>query len=692
MSRFTRPALLAVSLLLVSFPLAAAGVEGRWKGTIDVPGTKLEVEIDLEPAPPGWKGDITIPAQGARDLPLEAIAVEGRKASFRIAGVPGSPAFEGMLSEDGQVLSGTFSQGGGSFPFTLSRAPVEDRATRLQGLDALIASALKDWEVPGLAMAIVADGEVIYAKGHGLRDVARKLPMTADTLLPIGSATKAFTTFALGTLVDEGKVAWDDPVSKHLPWFRLSETDLTAQMTVRDLVTHRSGLPRHDLVWYNNQELTRREIVERLATLEKSAPIRSRFQYNNLMYLTAGFLIEELTGKPWEDAVRERILAPLGMSRTNFADAVSAADPDHARPYRTRKHETSEIPFREVGNMGPAGSINSSVNEMTRWVRMLLGDGTLEGTRLVQASTWRELRTPQVAISALPQDPELTPASYAHGWFVDAFRGHLRTHHGGNIDGFSALVTLFPNDGIGIVALANGNGTPLPGLMTLHAAEMLFDSGRKDWNAQALARNAQFDEAEEKAEAKKTATRVPNTKPSHRLEEYAGDYEAPGYGRLRIEKTGPSLVAVYNGIATPLEHWHYDVFNGLRSDDPTFEDTRFQFRSDVNGNVAELVAPFEPFVDPIVFTRRPAAWMTDPAALGKFEGEYVLGPQAMRVHLRGASLVLSIQGQRPYELVPAADGWFDLSGLSGFRLRFLPDGSIELQQPNGLFTATKKEG
>lgn len=680
-----------ILLLFAAGVSFAADATGRWTGAIQLPGAKLDVEVDLAKSGETWGGDITIPAQGARDLPLDAVSVEGDSTSFRITGIPGEPTFRGTVSQDGETMTGTFTQGGQSFPFELTRGAKTDWAARLAGFDDRVASALEEFEVPGVAIAIVADGELVYAKGHGLRDIAGSLPMTSDTLMPIGSATKAFTTFAIGTLVDEGKVGWDEPVLRYLPFFRLNDPDLTARMIVRDLVTHRSGFPRHDLVWYNNEDLNRRELVERLEHLEPSAPIRARFQYNNLMYLTAGHLIEELTGKRWEDAVRDRILTPLGMTRTNFQDAVSVRDPDHAKPYREREDKLEEVPFREVGEMGPAGSINSSANEMTRWIRMLLAGGSWDGTQIIQPTTWRELRTPQVAIANLPQDPEFSPSTYAHGWFVDSYRGHLRTHHGGNIDGFSALVTLFPNDGVGMVALANANGSPVPGLMTLHAADLMFELPKKDWAGEALERRKKGEAANEEAEKKKNVLRVRGTRPSHPLADYAGDYSAPGYGALRVEKKGDSLLATYNRIATPLEHWHFDVFNGLRNpDDPTFEDMKYQFETDLNGNVTAVTVGFEPNVEPIAFRKQAAAWMSDPAALAKFTGEYELGPQTARVELRGERLVLSLQGQPPYELVPGSEGWFDFERLKGFRVRFTDASTMEIQQPNGLFTAKRK--
>lgn len=682
MSAMKLKALLLLLFVCVAMPLFAE----RWEGAVALPTGNLQVQIDLD----GGKGDITIPAQGAHDLPLTAIVVDGTKMSFQIEGVPGTPAFAGTVT--GDKFEGTFSQGGASFPFSLARVADADPAASLADVDAFITDALKSWDVPGVAVAVVAEGRVVYAKGFGQRNVALKLPMTADTLLPIGSVTKSFTTLTLGMLVDEGKLEWDKPLRTYLPEFRAADDILTARLTPRDLVTHRSGLPRHDLTWYNNQDLTRRQIVERLAHLGPSEDLRSRWQYNNLMFLTGGFLIEELTGKPWEDVVRNRVLTPLRMTRSNFKDADSATDADHARGYREEKSRILEMPFREVGNMGPAGSINSSVREMGNYALLHLSRGKFEGKQLVQPTTIQEMHTPHVAIGALPEEPSVSPASYGLGWFIDSYRGHHRVYHGGNIDGFSALLTFFPNDNVAVVALANANGSGLPGVLTQHLADRMLKLPVRDWNSEALGRRALARKAGDDAEKKKAATRKSGTKLSHAIADYAGDYEHPGYGVLRVEKlAGDKLQATYNGIVTPLEHWHYDVFNGAKNEaDPTFEDMKYNFRTDMAGNVFAVEAMFEPRVEPILFRKRPDARFSDPAYLSRFLGDYELGAQKIVLALRGTKLVLAIANQRPYELEPDIDGWFNLKGLSGFRARLTGD-TLELSQPNGLFTATRKK-
>ena len=281
--------------------------------------------------------------------------------------MPGDPAFTGKLDAGHKTIKGTFTQGGKSFPFRLEAGidPVMSAKGALIGFDSFVNEAIKAWEVPGLALGIVKDGRIILAQGYGFRDIEGKLPVTPKTLFAIGSCTKAFTTFVMGTLVDEGKLDWDAPVRNYIPEFRMYDRVATELMTPRDLVTHRSGLPRHDLVWYN-ATISRKKIVDRLPYLVPSETFRSKFQYNNLMFMTAGYLVERVTGQSWEDTVRHRIFEPLGMTGSNFSVKDSQKTADFAKPYADRDDKVVEVPFRDISNAGPAGSINSNVEDMAR--------------------------------------------------------------------------------------------------------------------------------------------------------------------------------------------------------------------------------------------------------------------------------------------------------------------------------------
>ena len=671
---------------------------GHWVGEVDVPGTKLDFDIDFALKPDGgWSGDISIPMQNAKDLPLVNITLKGKDVSFEISGVPGSPTFKGVLSEDGQKISGELTQGGQTFPFTMNRsADLKTQAKQaLAGFDEIVAKGLQGLNIPGIALAIIVEDEVVLAKGYGFKDLENKAPMTPDTLLAIGSASKAFTVFALGTLVDEGKLDWDTPLRNYIPWFRLYDSFASERLTPRDTVTHRSGLPRHDLLWYNNTAVSREDLVRRLAYLKPSADLREVWQYNNLMFLTAGYLVEVLTGKTWEDSVRAQVLNPLGMKRTNFSVTESQKDADFALPYREREGKIEKIPFRSLTNMGPAGSINSSVNEMSQWVLVHLNGGKLKDRQIINPQTVQDMHLAHMPTGETPEIPEVTPANYGMGWFVDSYRGHGRIHHGGNIDGFSAMVSMLSQDRVGFVVLANKNGTGLPELLIRHATDLILGLEAKDWVGEAAKSKVKGDEATKEAEKKKAARRVLNTRPSHKLEDYAGDYFHPGYGDLKVTVEKGRLAFAYNNIMTPLDHWHYDIFNGLRAADSVFENFKMNFITDANGNVARLEAPFEATLEPIVFEKKPDARLFDSAYLQKFVGKYLLIEQVITISLKGNVLFASIPGAPEMELVPGLGDEFTLKHVKVVSLRFKMDDkgnvlAVELFQPGGVFEAKRQ--
>jgi hypothetical protein len=314
-----------------------------------------------------------------------------------------------------------------------------------------------------------------------------------------------------------------------------------------------------------------------------------------------------------------------------------------------------------------------------------LGDAHKE---LIQPATLRELHTPQMAIAALPAEPDFGPASYAMGWVVDTYRGHLRIWHNGAIDGFTAEVALFPNDDVAVAAFANSDGSGLPDVLSLHAADRALALPPKDWSGMRLARRAAARAAQKNAAAKKEATRK-NAPASHPLDDYAGDYENHGYGTLHIARNGEALTATYNGVVAPLQHWHYDVWSPMKTDDPLLENLKFKFDTDFDGNVAAVEVPFEPAVAAAVFTKKPDAKLSDPAVLQRYTGKYLMGPTLLAVDLRGDHLVLTLATQAPRKLVPAIDGWFDVDGLSGFRVQFNGD-TLAFSQPSGLFEAKRQ--
>ncbi|MBI1761503.1 MAG: serine hydrolase [Acidobacteria bacterium] len=683
--------------LLSALAFAQSQIPGHWEGAIQLPGAPLAIQVDVKVGADGkLAATITIPAQGARDLPLTNFTTGIDDLSFDLPNVPGEPKFRGSFVSKDKIL-GAFTQSGQSFPCNLERKadPGTDTKAMLASLDALINDGLKKFDVPGMSIAVVKGKEIIYAKGFGYRDVEKQLPVTPDTLFAIGSCSKAFTTFVLGTLVDDGKVEWDQPVRTYIPWFRMNEASVTERLSVRDLVTHRSGLPRHDLVWYNNYDASREQLVRRLPYLELSADLRARFQYNNLMFVTAGYLTEVLTGKTWEAAVRERVFAPLDMQRTNFAVTDSQKDADFAYPYAKRDDKVVKLPFRPITNIGPAGSINSSANEMAHWVITHLNGGQYNGKRVAAAATVNELHQPQMATGAPSTRPDISAQDYGMGWFIDTYRGHQRVHHGGNIDGFSANAVLFPNDGYGIVVLTNLNGTPLRELIVRELADRLFKLEAVPWLNAGAGELAMSEAALKVGSQRKTVARVSGTQAAHKLDDYAGDYEHPGYGVLKVALREGKLQFTYNGINAPLEHWHYETFNALKGEDPTFEDAKLTFQTDANGNVVNLSALMEPSVNEIVFKKKPAAQWFEAAYLARFVGDYTLINQTISVSLRGNTLIAQAPGAPPQELIPGVDGGFTLKQSRAQTWYFTTDGQgqvtgIEVRQRGAVLNAKRK--
>jgi len=342
--------------------------------------------------------------------------------------------------------------------FLYSPLPAKKKAPKvnLKGFPEFVEKAMKGWKVPGLAISIVKDGKVVFAEGFGFCDVKKGLKVTPQTLFAIGSSSKAFTATAMGILVDECKLDWDNPVREYLPSFKLKDLFAAERMTHRDLVCHRSGLPRHDAIWYG-ASANRKELFNRLAYLEPSKDFRTIFQYQNLMFMTAGYLVGQIAGKTWEKFVQERILNPLGMNDGNFSVEDSKKAPDFALPYMEKKDKVIEIPFRNIDAVGPAGSINSNVMDMAKWVLLNLNKGKHGEKQIISEASLKQIHSPQMVMGEMfpgfEKYNELFYDNYGMGWMITFYKGHLLLHHGGGIDGFTALVSFMPRDNMGIVVL-----------------------------------------------------------------------------------------------------------------------------------------------------------------------------------------------------------------------------------------------
>ncbi len=477
-------------------------------------------------------------------------------------------------------------------------------AKTVKKIDTFIDEARADWNVPGVAVAIVQGKKLVYAKGFGLADVESGRAVNQNTVFAIGSSSKAFTAASVLQLVDDGLVELDKPVLDYLPDFRMHDDYVTNHMTVRDLLCHRSGLPRHDLVWYGSPD-SRTEIFQKLKYLEPSAGFREVFQYQNLMYMTAGYLVGQMRNSTWEKEVQDRILNPLGMARANFSVAKMAEDPNHALPYFLQKDKLIKMDYRNIDAVGPAGSINASVTEMSRWLMVQLNGGLYNGESIISSGSIAQAHTSNMIVPGawagpLAIDNAGGPTTYGLGWFISTHKGHKTIQHGGNIDGYSAMVAMLPQDSIGVVVLTNLNGNPLPGIIRNYIFDLMLDEDPKDWNGDLLKIRADNLVRQDSATNGEDLKQVKGTSPSHKTAAYAGTYTHPAYGTMTVKAAGDSLDFSYNAIEVRLGHYHYDVFAATH---PIFGPLKMAFHTDIDGNVESISAKLEPSVEDIRFMK-----------------------------------------------------------------------------------------
>ena len=570
-------------------------------------------------------------------------------------------------------------------------------AAKLQGLDDLAADAMKQWKVPGVAIAVVQDGKVIYAKGYGYRDLAQKLPVTSATLFPIGSITKSFTALTFAILKDEGKVDWDKPVRSYLPEFQMNDPVATEQATPRDLFSHRTGLPRHDLVWYSS-DFTREDLVSRLHELKPNKGFRSAYQYNNLTIATMGYLEGKLTGLGWEGAIRQKIFAPLGMSHSDLSVTEIEKTEDHALPYELKKEIVTKVPYHNIDAIGPAGSINSSVDDMSHYLTFQLGDGKYEGKRIAAESDLREMHSPQTAIPDPPPAfsmPGLGHFSYGLAWVATSYRGHNLVWHNGGIDGFYALLSMLPDDHMGVVILTNLPNGQTPEVLAYNVYDRLLGLDPMPWFERFKDLEAKGKKQEEEAKKNKPSDRKTGTHPSHNLADYAGEYQNAGYGSIKVATKGDALELSLNKLGPyTLEHYHYDVFQVPEENDSFAAGEKFQFEMNKKGDIDRIAAPLAPALgEDIVFTRAPEKVSKD--VLQKLAGDYILSEQPVTFAVVGDVLRLTVPGQPQYELIPRKELSFELKGMPGFSVDFQMDASGKVteavfNQPNGVFHAKRK--
>jgi len=570
----------------------------------------------------------------------------------------------------------------------------------LAGFDQYIAKTMQDWKDPGLAIAVVKDDSIVLMKGYGTRTMGKTEPVDEHTMFAIGSSSKAFTATLVAMMVDEGKMRWDDPATTYLPNLEMYDPYVSRELTLRDLLTHRSGLARGDVMWYAT-DYNRDEILRRVRFLKPTWSMRSRFGYQNIMYLAAGQAAAHVAGTSWDELVRARIFDPLGMTETNTSTRDLQGKANVATPHSDVDDTLMVVPWHNIDNIGPAGSINSNVSDMIKWVRFQLAQGKVGGKSLVSASALGETHTAQMTIpvgaDARQANPFTHLEAYGMGWFLQDYRGRELDQHGGNIDGMSAMVAIMPEEKIGLVVLTNANGSPVPTIALYRVLDALLNEPPRDWNAEFRKQYEKGRAQAKEAEQKRLAERALGTKPSLPLDRYAGVYTDSMYGDMTVTAENGALHAKYGtAFNGTLEHWHYDTFRanwGSRAIGRNFVTFALGADGKVHSLDFEGVGTFGRKPDAPDTTRKIVLAATD---AGKLTGTFVSETPALSIEVSyDGELKLTVPGQPVYRLLADSPTRFRLTGTgipAGFFLEYeMGNGgvkSVKLIQPSPRPTLT----
>jgi CubicO group peptidase (beta-lactamase class C family) len=469
-------------------------------------------------------------------------------------------------------------------------------ATRAQtfppaSLDAEIERAMKELRIPGLAVAVVKDDSVVFARGYGVRRLGSAEKVDPRTLFAIGSTTKAFTAAAVGAMVDDGKLSWDDRAVDRLPGFALHDPNVTREIRIHDLLSHKSGLGRRgDALWYGTS-LTKEEVLERIAHLPPATGLRTSLGYQNIMFLAAGESAARAAGTTWDDLVRTRIFAPLGMKDATTSVRDLPAGGNIAMPHAELEGQVREVPWRMIDNIKPAGSINAHVLDMSQWLRMWLGNGALGERRVLSDSVIREILTPQIYTSVAPGAAAATGThfrAYGMGWVLEDYRGRKLAWHNGGIDGMKAQVVLVPKEKLGVVVLANLNGTGIVEALGYRIVDSYLGAQSEDWVGKLVAQARAAETAQEAARKRQLEARAANTTPSLPLESYAGTYHNEMYGNIVVvHEAGKLRVQRQKGFAGEMTHWQHDAFR-VTWDDAMVGESLVSFALSTDGKPATL--------------------------------------------------------------------------------------------------------
>lgn len=560
--------------------------------------------------------------------------------------------------------------------------------SRLEGFSSYIKSALDSWHCPGVAVAVIKGEEVIHRSTHGMRDVTAELPVTPDTRFPLASVTKSFTAMSLALLVDEGRLDWDEPVREYMPEFILKDAYVTQHLTVRDMLSHRSGLPRHELAAWR-LDIEPAELMKRMRHLQLSATFREKFQYNNLMYNAAAYLVEKLTERKWEDFVRERIFEPLGMSSSNFRQESPQADQPGAKGYRVERDELGsptgvvEVPQGRQTRLSPgaAGALFSTLDDLIRWLRVHVNSGRSGDLQLVSPANLKQMHLPHTIVPGGDMYEALfgnTIFTYGLGWSIEPYKGLTLISHGGNVEGHSVMVGFVPRERTGVVVLTNAANMPLRDALLFESIDRALGLEESDWNARLHDVWDPLFAGREQRKQTSESERVAGAPASRELDAYVGQYEADGYPDFAVRAVDGSLQSrlIDNLPWSSLSHYHYDVFEW---DLPDWElRMKVRFLSNDGGELDAVSIPIEPAVENVVYVRKPP-YLSEETIAG-LVGRYVppVPGWTFSVTAVDERVYLATSGRAPKEMRP----YVVTDDNVGFRLERL---RLDFERENGEF-------
>ncbi len=576
-------------------------------------------------------------------------------------------------------------------------APQIDVTQKLAGFDAFMEKTLKDWNAPGIGVGIVIGDKLVFAKGYGYADYEKKRPLTPQTMFTIASNTKLFTAVAAGMLVEEGKLTWDQPIKESVPTINFYNSYLNNNITLRDMLSHRTGITRHDSIWYKSDYSTK-ELFERLKYLEPKESPRQIFLYNNMMYAGAGHVIELQSGKPWAQFVRERILQPLNMNSTVFSISDMLKQPDVGVPFTERRDsfELYKIPYyEEQQGVAPAGAIISNIEDMSHWLIALMNNGMYNGKQVLPPKVINATLEPAIALPNTTGQVrgwwEVLNQAYGMGRWTASYRGHLIAFHGGDLPGFHSQVSYMPNDHIGVIVWVLGNHTsPLYNPISYNVYERLLGMNLTPWTDRLLDIRLKGKKASAEARSKEGAGRVLDTRPSHALSAYVGEYEHPAYGILKIGMNADALQFDFHKIVLPLAHFHYDRF-----DTPNDEENgkwSVNFATNPQGDISSATMSLDE--GEVTFIRKPAK--LDEATAQRLVGNYETptGGKFQVVYRPGSGLFIVSIGAPDQRLVPYKPLKFHIPEFSDVLIEFVEENgqitSIRQITPTGVFVSKKK--